>query len=75
MPFLLRGVNLLGIDSSTCPKPRRLVAWARLAKELPLDKLAALTNRAGLADLSDLAGKILQGQVQGRTVIDTGKTA
>jgi len=74
MPFLLRGINLLGIDSSTCPRERRLVAWGRLASELPLDKLASLTHTAGLAELPDLAGKILQGQVKGRIVIDTRKT-
>ena len=74
MPFLLRGINLLGIDSNTCPKERRLIAWARLAKELPLDKLAAATNTASLAEVPDWAGKILQGQVRGRTVIDTRKT-
>ena len=75
MPFLLRGCNLLGIDSGQCPKPRRLVAWERLGRELPQDKLAAVTNRAGLADVTDLAGRILKGQVQGRTVIDTRQTA
>ena len=74
MPFLLRGINLLGIDSNMCPKERRLIAWARLAKELPQDKLAAVSSTACLADLPDLAGKILQGQVRGRTVIDTRKT-
>ena len=74
MPFLLRGINLLGTDSNMCPKERRLVAWARLAKELPADKLAALSSMACLADLPDLAGKILQGRVRGRTVIDTRKT-
>ncbi len=73
MPFLLRGINLLGIDSSMCPKDRRLTAWARLAKELPLDKLAAAANTESLADVLDLAGKILQGQVRGRIVIDTQK--
>jgi acrylyl-CoA reductase (NADPH) len=64
----------LGIDSSTCPKERRLVAWDRLSKELPLDKLAQVTSTASLADVTDLAGKILQGQVRGRIVIDTGNT-
>jgi acrylyl-CoA reductase (NADPH) len=73
MPFLLRGINLLGIDSNTCPKDRRLVAWGRLAKELPMDKLATVTDSASLADVPDLAGKILQGQVRGRIVIDTRK--
>ena len=57
-----------------CPEERRLIAWDRLAGELPLDKLQAITSTATLADIPDLAGKILQGQVQGRTVIDTRKT-
>ncbi|MEK9722989.1 MAG: oxidoreductase, partial [Rhodospirillaceae bacterium] len=70
LPFLLRGINLCGIDSNTCPKDRRLEAWARLARDLPLDKLDAATETAPLAALTDLAGKILQGQVRGRTVID-----
>ena len=70
LPFLLRGINICGIDSNTCPKERRIAAWARLAKELPLDKLDAVTNEAPLAQLPELAGKILQGQVRGRTVIN-----
>ncbi len=70
LPFLLRGVNLCGIDSATCSKARRLVAWNRLAEQLPLDKLAQVTNTATLADLPRLAGDILKGQVRGRTVID-----
>ena len=74
MPFLLRGINLLGIDSNLCPKERRLIAWGRLAKELPLDKLSDISSPASLADVEDLAGKILQGQVRGRTVIDTRKS-
>ena len=70
LPFLLRGVNLLGIDSATCPTPRRRQAWARLAEELPLDKLDAMTGEAVLSDLPDLAGKILKGQIRGRLVVD-----
>ncbi len=70
LPFLLRGVNLLGIDSATCPTPRRRQAWARLAEELPMDKLDAMTTEAVLGDLPDLAGKILKGQVRGRRVVD-----
>ncbi len=70
LPFLLRGINLCGIDSATCPKDRRLVAWDRLSKELPLDKLDAATNRAGFAELPALAGQILKGQIRGRMVID-----
>ncbi len=71
LPFLLRGVNLLGIDSGMCPKPRRLTAWARLAKELDKQKLASMTHSESLAAVPGLAGKILQGQVHGRTVVRT----
>jgi acrylyl-CoA reductase (NADPH) len=70
LPFLLRGVNLLGIDSVMRPKASRIAAWERLGRDLPLDKLDALTSRAGLKDLPDLADKILHGQVRGRLVID-----
>jgi acrylyl-CoA reductase (NADPH) len=70
IPFVIRGINLLGIDSATCPKARRLVAWQRLAKELPLDKLDRMTTVVPLAQVPDLAVKILKGQVQGRTVVD-----
>ena len=70
IPFLLRGINLLGIDSNTCSKARRTVAWNRLATELPLAKLADMSDTVGLADVIDLGGKILQGQVRGRTVVD-----
>ena len=70
IPFLLRGVNLLGIDSVMCPIERRRQAWARLARDLPLDKLDTMIEDATLADLPDLAGRILEGQVRGRIVVD-----
>ena len=70
MPFLLRGINLLGIDSNTCPMEHRITAWGRLARELPADKLEKMTAEVPLAAVPDLAGKILQGQVKGRTVVD-----
>jgi acrylyl-CoA reductase (NADPH) len=70
LPFILRGVNLLGIDSVMCPAPQRKEAWARLARDLPLDKLDAMTSTAKLGDALGLAEKILQGQLRGRTVID-----
>ncbi len=73
LPFLLRGVNLLGIDSVMCPKATRVEAWERLAHDLPLDKLDALTSRAGLKDLPALAERILAGQVRGRVVIDVNE--
>lgn len=70
IPFLLRGINLLGIDSVLCPMPRRLEAWKRLARDLPKDRLEAVTETAGLAQVHGLAGSILRGRVQGRTVVD-----
>lgn len=70
LPFLLRGINLLGIDSNTCPKARRLVAWDRLSRELPLDKLDKMTSKVPLAEAPGMADAILKGQVRGRTVID-----
>jgi acrylyl-CoA reductase (NADPH) len=70
IPFLLRGVNLLGIDSVMCPKERRIAAWDRLAHDLPLAKLDAMVSTAGLGDIPALADQILAGQVKGRTLID-----
>ena len=72
IPFLLRGVNLLGIDSVMCPTERRLRAWDLLAARLPLDKLEAMITPATLAELPDLGAAILQGQVRGRVVVQTG---
>ncbi len=70
IPFLLRGVNLLGIDSVHCPNVRRLEGWRLLAENLPMEKLDGLTTVRPLADLPELAGLILKGQIRGRTVID-----
>lgn len=70
IPFLLRGINLLGIDSATCPRERRLIAWPRLARELPMDKLATLTRTVGLAEVPEMGRQILKGAIRGRTVID-----
>ena len=70
IPFLLRGVNLLGIDSVMSPPDERTTAWRRLGKDLPLDKLDSFTSEATLGDLPGLAGDILKGQVRGRIVVD-----
>jgi acrylyl-CoA reductase (NADPH) len=72
LPFLLRGVNLLGIDSVMCPKEPREEAWRRLARDLPLDKLDRITDEVPLAAVPDLAPKILGGAVRGRTVVKIG---
>ena len=70
LPFLLRGANLLGIDSVMCPGLRRREAWSRLAQDLPPKMLDAVATVAPLADLPALGDQIVAGQVRGRTVID-----
>ena len=70
IPFLLRGVNILGIDSVTKPFADRQKAWARLARDLDLAKLEAMILPATLTDLPALGAAILQGQVKGRVVVD-----
>jgi acrylyl-CoA reductase (NADPH) len=70
IPFLLRGVNLLGIDSVMQPYDNRLRAWKRIAKDLPMDKLEAMITPATLSDLPKLGADILKGQVKGRIVVD-----
>jgi acrylyl-CoA reductase (NADPH) len=71
-PFILRGVTLAGIDSVMCPKPRRIVAWNRLASDLDKAKLDALTVTRPVADVQALAPEILAGKVRGRVVLDVG---
>ncbi len=70
VPFIIRGVNLLGIDSVMCPKDKRIVAWDRLSKELPQDKLGDAATIVGLGDIAGFADDILAGKVKGRVVVD-----
>jgi acrylyl-CoA reductase (NADPH) len=70
IPFLLRGVSLLGIDSVMCPRPRRIEAWRRLSEDLPLDRLRTMIVDAALGDVPRLAADILKGQVRGRIVVN-----
>ena len=70
IPFLLRGVKLLGIDSVMCSIERRKEAWARLARDLPMAKLEAMIRPATLADLPELGRAIVAGQVRGRVVVE-----
>tara|TARA_R110002072_G_scaffold114827_6_gene245007 strand:- start:2797 stop:3786 length:990 start_codon:yes stop_codon:yes gene_type:complete len=70
IPFLLRGVNLLGIDSVMQPYDNRLRAWQRVAQDLPLAKLEEMIVPAKLEDLPQLGGEILEGRVRGRVVVE-----
>ncbi len=70
LPFILRGVNLLGIESVMQPYENRLRAWERIARDLPMDKLAAMIQPATLADVPALGRDIVKGKVRGRVVVD-----
>ncbi len=74
IPFLLRGIKLLGIDSVTRPYQDRVTAWERIGHELPLDKLESMIRMVSLNELPELGKAILQGQVQGRVVVDVNQT-
>ncbi|MFC4452981.1 MDR family oxidoreductase [Deinococcus sonorensis] len=69
LPFILRGVALLGIDSVMCPPERRERAWQRLSRELPGTLYSEGVTVQPLAEVQRLAEQILAGQIRGRTVI------
>ena len=70
IPFLLRGINLLGIDSVMQSYENRVATWNRIASDLPHDKLEEMTEVIGLEDVSKAAAEILAGQVRGRLVVE-----
>jgi acrylyl-CoA reductase (NADPH) len=70
LPFILRNVRLLGVDSVSAPSDLRARAWARLDAEAPRDLLDLLTTAEPLDRVPALAGQILAGSVRGRVVID-----
>lgn len=70
LPFILRGVNLLGIDSVQCPAARRRAAWERLARDLPPAALERMMQVIPLAEVPAASQQILRGQVRGRVVVD-----
>jgi acrylyl-CoA reductase (NADPH) len=72
-PFILRGVTLCGVESVMAPKPLRLEAWARLARDLDPRKLEMLTTDIGLGEAIAAAERILTGQVCGRIVVDVNR--
>ncbi len=70
IPFIIRGVNLLGIDSVMRPYDDRVRAWTRIASDLPMEKLEAMIHSASLSDLPRLGADILSGRMRGRVVVD-----
>jgi acrylyl-CoA reductase (NADPH) len=73
MPFILRGVSLLGIDSVMAPKGPRMKAWERLASDLDTDALAAIGQEIGLGEAIDAAAKFMSGEVKGRYIVDVNR--
>ena len=72
-PFILRGVTLAGIESVMCPRERRLQAWKRLAADLDVDKLDAMTSTIPLSQVVQTAPLFLEGKVRGRIVVDVNR--
>ena len=70
LPFILRNVSLLGVDSVSCPTPVRAEAWQRLASDLPAGGVEAMTTVEPMSRVPELAEDILAGRIRGRVVID-----
>ncbi|QIG80727.1 acrylyl-CoA reductase (NADPH) [Stakelama tenebrarum] len=74
MPFILRGVSLLGVDSVMAPRDARKPAWDRLAKDLDPSLLELIAGKEiGLSDAIGAAGDLIDGKVRGRIVVDVNK--
>ncbi|WP_036709728.1 acryloyl-CoA reductase [Paenibacillus pinihumi] len=70
-PFILRGVNLLGIDSVQCPMKERIEIWRRLGTDLkPIKGLTELSREVTLEEVPDVLAAILRGEIRGRTVVN-----
>jgi len=73
MPFILRNVRLQGVDSVQAPMPRRVEAWQRLARDLDIEKLEALSFDVPFTEVKDTAPRILAGQLRGRAIVDLSR--
>jgi acrylyl-CoA reductase (NADPH) len=69
-PFILRGITLAGVDSVMCPKPKREMAWARLARDLDVATLDRLTVTRPVEEVQQIAADLMAGRVRGRVVLD-----
>lgn len=73
MPFILRGVALLGVDSVMAPKAPRMAAWERLARDLDASHLDLIAKDISLAEAIDVADQLMKGTLRGRVVVDVNK--
>jgi acrylyl-CoA reductase (NADPH) len=74
LPFILRGVRLIGVDSALTPMPHRSKVWHRLATDLKPRHMDRIATRMGLADLPDYFRRMLEGGIRGRGVVDLQQT-
>ena len=72
-PFILRGVRLQGVDSVMAPRALRERAWSRLATDLDLGKLDALSREVSLDEALGVTAELLAGRVRGRVVVDVNR--
>lgn len=72
-PFILRGVTLAGIDSVMCPRPLRLEAWQRLARDLDVALLERIATEISLDQVLDTAQTLMAGQLRGRVIVDVNR--
>ena len=72
-PFILRGVTLAGVDSVMCPRPDRLEAWSRLARDLDPALLELITHEISLSEAIPTAAELMAGKVRGRVVVDVNR--
>ena len=70
MPFILRGVTLAGVDSVNCPRPRRIDAWNRLAKDLDIGHIEMMMTEINLGDAIATAADQMAGKTRGRVVVN-----
>ena len=70
MPFILRGVSLLGMNSVMAPMQLRERAWKRLSENININKLEEMTIDTSLDQVEGLANEILQGKVRGRVIVN-----
>lgn len=73
MPFILRGVRLLGVDSVMAPKGPRMAAWARLAADLDPALIDVIGAEVGLAEAVAKAGELIDGTIRGRVIVDVNR--
>ena len=72
-PFILRGVALLGVDSVMAPRPPRLAAWGRLARDLDVSLLEVIATEIGLTAAIPAAADLMAGKIRGRVVVNVNK--